>query len=184
MKLIPLFLMLFIWSCNEASTPISTSHPIATAKDTAVFVTTQEQKKPVAEDPFKPAKKLKPNFFIGHFDEDSMVDTALMMQHKVNKKLILKFKFGNGVTKTFGNGNHVLGLTDLSWVGEFEFVPKGEVYWDNVDQNGDFIIDESSVLEKDKTILPHDAILIHAAESCGGGIIYFKNGVAKWIQQE
>ena len=40
------------------------------------------------------------------------------------------------------------------------------------------------VKEENKIKLPNDAIFIHQAESCGGGIIYWENRKYHWIQQE
>ena len=74
------------------------------------------------------------------------------------------------------------GFDDMEWIGIFEKAPKGDVYWNNV-ESGE-IISEEDVKEANKIKLPNDGIYVHAAESCGGGVIYLKNGKFEWIQQE
>ena len=82
-------------------------------------------------------------------------------------------------------GKNILGrgFDDIEWVGIFEKVPKGEVCWNNTDDEGEIIMPED-VKEENKIKLPNDAIFIHQAESCGGGIIYWENRKYHWIQQE
>ncbi|ULT23268.1 hypothetical protein KUH03_29250 [Sphingobacterium sp. E70] len=75
------------------------------------------------------------------------------------------------------------GFDDISWVGVFEKAPKGEIYWNNVNDDGEIITDEE-VNETDKIKLVNDGIFIHQAESCGGGVIYLNKGKFAWIQQE
>jgi hypothetical protein len=81
-------------------------------------------------------------------------------------------------------GKEVLGqgFDDISWVGIFEKAPQGEIYWNNV-IDGEIISDEE-MKESDKINLLNDGIFIHQAESCGGGVIYLKDGKFEWIQQE
>ena len=75
------------------------------------------------------------------------------------------------------------GFDEIDWAGIFEKAPKNEVYYNNVNEDGE-IIGEEEVKEEDKIKLPNDGIFIHAEESCGGGIIYLNNGKYNWIQQE
>jgi hypothetical protein len=127
----------------------------------------------------------QPNYIIADLDGDNLTDSVQLIQHIANKKYGLLIKFGNATTTLLGAGRDVLqqGFDDLDWVGIFEKAQKGEVYWNNVNDEGE-IIGEEQVPEKDKIRLPNDGIFIHAAESCGGGVIYLKNGKFEWIQQE
>lgn len=126
-----------------------------------------------------------PNFFIADLDGDNQADSVKMVQHINNKKYGLLIKFANNKSTTLGLGQDVLqqGFDDLDWVGIFEKAGKGNVYFNNVNDEGE-IIPEEEVPEKDKIRLPNDAIFIHAAESCGGGVIYYHAGKFHWIQQE
>ena len=82
-------------------------------------------------------------------------------------------------------GNNILnqGFDNIDWAGVFEIAPKGGVYWNNVNADGDIITDEY-VTESDKIKLKNDGIFLHEAEGGGGGIIYFKEGKYNWIQQD
>ncbi|WP_284652413.1 hypothetical protein [Flavobacterium terrisoli] len=132
------------------------------------------------------SKTHKVNKIICDLDGDKKNDIVEIVQSTRNKKSGLRIIFGNGKeTKYFGMGNDILGqgFDELDWVGIFEKAPKGEVYANNVDENGD-ILAEDQIKEQDKIKLINDGIFIHAEESCGGGIIYMKNGEFEWIQQE
>lgn len=127
----------------------------------------------------------KPNYIVGDFDGDSLIDTVQIVQNTQNEKYGLRIFFGNQQVSYLGLGKEVLGqgFDDLNWVGIFEKAAKGDVYFDNVNDEGE-IIDEDEIQESDKIKLPHDGIFIHAMESCGGGVIYISNGQFVWIQQE
>ncbi len=127
----------------------------------------------------------KPNYILADLDGDNSTDSVQLIQHIANKKYGLLIKFGNHTTTLLGAGQDVLqqGFDDLDWVGVFEKAQKGDVYWNNVNDEGE-IIGEDQVPETAKIRLPNDGIFIHAAESCGGGVIYLKNGKFEWIQQE
>jgi len=135
-------------------------------------------------DYFKLSTKHKPNIVYCDMDGDKRKDTVKMVQNTANEKYGLAIEFGNGKSKYLGMGEQVLGqeFDDLEWVGQFEKVSKGEVVWNNV--IGGEIVTEDQIPEENKVKLPFDGILIHQLESCGGGIIYMKNGKFEWIQQE
>lgn len=166
MKLIKYFLIILLFnSCKEEAKIVKK----ATTKSTIVLSNT-----------------LKINKLIFDIDGDKTNDTIELVKNTINKKSGMRIKFGsNKKVKCFGMGNNILkqDLYNLDWVGVFEKVPKGEIYWNNVSENGDILIEEE-IKEKDKVKLKNDAVFIHASESCGGGIIYFDNGEFKWIQQE
>ncbi|MCZ4244133.1 hypothetical protein [Pedobacter punctiformis] len=139
----------------------------------------------VKNDTIVVSKKHNPNFIICNLDDDQLADTVKIVQNTMNKKYGLKIIFGNNKVVYLGIGKDILGqgFDDLEWVGVFEKVPKGEIYWNNVNDKGE-IITKEDVNEKDKIKLPHDGIFIHQAEACGGGVIYLNKGKFEWIQQE
>lgn len=131
------------------------------------------------------SKKHKPNSIVCDIDGDNLSDTVQIVMNTINKKYGLKIIFGNQKNEYLGMGNEILGqgFDDINWVGIFEVAPKNEIYYNNVNNDGE-IISEEEVKETDKIRLKNDGIFIHQAESCGGGVIYFKNGKFEWIQQE
>lgn len=132
------------------------------------------------------SKSHKLNKIICDLDGDKKNEIVEIVQSTRNKKSGLRIIFGNGSeTKYLGMGNDILGqgFDEVDWVGTFEKAPKNETYWNNVGEDGEILTDEE-IKEEDKIKLINDGIFIHAAESCGGGIIYLDNGSFKWIQQE
>lgn len=131
------------------------------------------------------SKRHNPNSIFCELDGDDLSDTVQIVQHIKNKKYGLKIIFGNTNLEYLELGDEILGqgFDDLSWVGVFEKAPKGDVYWNNVNVDGEIIM-EGEVKEINKIKLPNDGIFIHQAESCGGGVIYMENGKFKWIQQD
>ncbi|WP_437921551.1 hypothetical protein [Sphingobacterium sp. LRF_L2] len=119
-------------------------------------------------------------------DGDGISETVSLLLDPHTGKSGLQIKFG-GTEKidSLGFGKDVLdrGFDDLEWVGIFEKAPKNEVYFDNVNEEGE-IIGEDEVDDADKIRLENDGIFIHAAESCGGGVIYLHKEQYHWIQQE
>lgn len=118
-------------------------------------------------------------------DGDKRNDTATLVLNINNNKSGLKVALANGTIHYFGMGQDVLqqGFDELDWVGVFEVERKGSVVYNNVNDAGE-IISEEEVANEDKITLPNDGIFIHAAEACGGGIIYFDKGRWYWVQQE
>ncbi|KFF10364.1 hypothetical protein IW15_20245 [Chryseobacterium soli] len=131
------------------------------------------------------SKKHHVNSISCDLDGDHVPDTVNLVQNTENKKYGLEILFGNKKVEYLGMGKDILGqgFDDLDWVGVFEKAPKGEIYWNNVNDEGE-IIGEENVPESDKIKLPNDGIFIHQEEACGGGVIYWKNGKPEWIQQE
>jgi len=138
----------------------------------------------VIDDTITDSKKHNPNFILCDLDGDNLSDSVKIVLNKKNEKYGLKIIFGNKKVEYLGLGKQVLGqdFDNLDWVGIFEKAPKGEVYFNNV--IGGEIITEEDVKESDKIKLSNDGIFIHQYESCGGGVIYLKNGKFEWIQQE
>ncbi|MCS3557012.1 MULTISPECIES: hypothetical protein [unclassified Sphingobacterium] len=145
----------------------------------------QADKRTVLPDTIVISKKHDPNVVVCDMDGDSRLDTVHIVQNTMNNKYGLKVSFGNKKTTYLGMGQDILGqgFDDIDWVGIFEKVPRGEIYYNNVSDEGE-IMTEDEVDEKDKIKLPHDGVFIHQAEACGGGIIYMNNGKFEWIQQE
>lgn len=119
-------------------------------------------------------------------DGDKLNETVEIVRSTKSGKSGLRIIFGNGSkTDYLGLGNDILGqgFDEIDWVGIFEKAPKNEIYWNNVNSEGE-ILSKDEINEVDKIKLLNDGIFIHAEESCGGGIIYLKNGKHEWIQQE
>jgi len=127
----------------------------------------------------------KPSTVYCDLDGDNLTDTVQIVQNTKNEKYGLRFIYGNKKIEYLGMGTDIVGqgFDDINWVGVFEKAPKGEIYWNNVNDDGEIITDEE-VNEKDKIKLLNDGIFIHQAESCGGGVIYLNKGKFAWIQQE
>jgi hypothetical protein len=120
----------------------------------------------------------------GHFNEDNVVDTALLVRHTTTAKDALLIKFGgSNNTMLLRNGKDVgVDFPDFNWVGLFEVIPKGTKIWNNV-MDGE-IAGEDQVPEDQKILLQTDAIFVHVEEGGGGGIIYLEKGVYVWVQQD
>lgn len=131
------------------------------------------------------SEKHNPNVVFCDMDGDNRMDTVHIVQNTKNNKYGLKVTFGNEEIAYLGMGQDILGqgFDDIDWVGIFEKAPKGEVYYNNVNDEGE-IISEEEVNESDKIKLPNDGVFIHQTEACGGGVIYLNKGEFEWIQQE
>jgi hypothetical protein len=132
------------------------------------------------------SKKHKINKIICDLDGDKLDEIVEIVKSTKSGKSGLRIVFGNGKrTDYFGMGNDILkqGFNEIDWAGIFEKAPKNKIYWNNVNDEGDMLLEEE-IKESDKIKLLNDGIYIHAEESCGGGIIYLKNGKYEWIQQE
>lgn len=171
-------------SCKkETKTEIETPQTIA--KDSA-SISPKEEPETQKSDTIVLSTKHKTNKITCDLDGDNLDETVEIFRSTKNKKSGLKITYGNGKRTDFlGFGNDILkqGFDEIDWVGIFEKAPKHEVYFNNVNDDGE-IIGEEQVAEEDKIKLPNDGIFIHADESCGGGVIYLKNGKYEWIQQE
>lgn len=152
------------------------------AKNGTIDKTTVTQ---IADDTITVSKKHNPNFILCDLDGDNLLDTVKIILNTKNEKYGLKIILGNKRVEYLGLGKDVLGqgFDDMNWVGIFEKAPKGKIYFNNVNDEGE-IIGEDEVKESDKIKLPNDGIFIHEAEACGGGVIYLNKGKFEWIQQE
>jgi len=119
-------------------------------------------------------------------DGDAKQEKIGLRLDSATSKYGLVIQYGTGKIDTLGMGKDVLdqGFDNFNWAGIMEVAPKGKYYFNNVDEEGE-ILTEDQVLESEKIKLKNDGILVHEAESCGGGVIYLtdKNKYA-WIQQE
>ena len=125
------------------------------------------------------------SFILADIDGDTKQDSVIIIKDLHSNKEGLRIVFANAKVDTLGIVRNVANqdFDDISWAGIFEKAPKGERYASNVDENGEFR-DVDKVSENEWVTLKADGIYIHAAESCGGGMIYLENGEYKWIQQE
>ncbi len=132
------------------------------------------------------SKKHKINKIICDLDGDKLNEVVEIVRSTKSGKSGLRILLGNGKrTDYFGMGNDILkqGFDEIDWAEIFEKAPKNEIYWNNVNEEGE-IVSEEEIKESYKIKLLNDGIYIHGEESCGGGIIYLKNGKYEWIQQE
>lgn len=132
------------------------------------------------------SKKHKINKILCDLDGDKLNEIVEIVRSTKNGKSGLRIIFGNGNrTDYLGMGNNILeqGFDEIDWAGIFEKAPKNGIYWNNVNDDGE-ILSEDEIKEVDIIKLLNDGIFMHAKESCGGGIIYLKNGKYEWIQQE
>jgi hypothetical protein len=121
---------------------------------------------------------------IGYLNLDNILDTAILIRHKLTGKDALFVKHG-GTEKSFllKNGKDVgTQFDDFNWVGEFALTKKGTKVWKNVKEGE--IVGQDQVTEKDKFILKTDGIFVHVDEASGGGVIYYNNGKYDWVQQD
>ncbi|TDE45848.1 hypothetical protein E0I26_03935 [Flavobacterium rhamnosiphilum] len=132
------------------------------------------------------SKKHKVNKIICDLDGDGINENIEIVRSTKNAKSGLRIIFGNGKrTDYLGMGNNILeqGFDEIDWAGIFEKATKNEIYWNNVNEDGE-LLSEEEIKDVDKIKLINDGIFMHAEESCGGGIIYLKDGKYEWIQQE
>lgn len=179
-----LFSALILISCKKEQ-PTENEKIQVAAKDTTQRPEQKENSK-TTSDTIVISVKHKKNKIECDLDGDGKNETVEIVRSTHNNKSGLRIVFGNGKrTDYLGMGNNVLkqGFDEIDWAGIFEKAPKNEIYWNNVSEDGEILGDEE-IKEEDKIKLPNDGIFIHAEESCGGGIIYLKNGQYEWIQQE
>jgi len=183
MKIRILILVVFTFiSCKKEIESESKKHEITESDSIHILEKTQTENK----DTIEISKKHKINKVLCDLDGDELNEIVEIVRSKKSGKSGLRIIFGSGNrTDYFGMGNTILeqGFDEIDWVGIFERAPKNEIYWNNVNAEGDILTDEE-IKESDKIKLLNDGIFMHAEESCGGGIIYMKNGKYEWIQQE
>jgi len=179
-RLLLLFTLVFI-SCKKELT--EESKKVQNKESNTVAVRETKAKN---TDTIQISKKHQTNKILCDLDGDNLNEIVEIVRSTKNEKSGLRIIFGNGNrTDYFGMGNNILeqGFDEIDWVGIFKKAPKNEIYWNNVNEDGE-ILSEEEIKDVDKTKLLNDGIYIHAEESCGGGIIYLKNGKYEWIQQE
>lgn len=126
----------------------------------------------------------QPFIVTGYFNADDILDTAILVRHKLTGKDALFIKHGRTDKSYLLKNGKDLGtdFDDFNWVGQFSVTKKGTEIWDNV-IDGE-IVGEDQVPENRKIILKTDGIWVHVDEASGGGIIYYKNGKYAWVQQD
>ncbi|MCC8018213.1 MAG: hypothetical protein LIO85_00320 [Rikenellaceae bacterium] len=118
------------------------------------------------------------NFF-GERDDDIAVLVRTVDTGRVRLLFINKGNHYGRMFVFFEEDNP--GGDDYYWVGEMRAVPAGEPLWSNY--TDDFRAFED-VPEDEIVYLPYDAVYVHVAEACGGGFVYWDDGVFRWLQQE
>ena len=187
MRLFFVFLFLFfISACGDNSQ----SKTITISDTSKLTDNSQNQKLPTVSNvygfdtSYEISKGHQPYSVTGHFNADSILDTAVIIKHKSTGKDALFIKHG-GTEQTIllKDGKSVgTDFPDYNWIGQFEVVKKGTKIWDNV-IDGE-IVGEDQVPDSKKIVLPTDGIFVHVDEASGGGTIYYKNGKYVWVQQD
>lgn len=186
-QLFRLLTLFSIAACGDRTQPTNT-----TTVDTATKVidTTKQETTSATFNPFgfdtiyEVSKEHKPFLVTGYFNQDEILDTAILVRHRTTNKDALFIKHG-GTNQSFllKNGKDVgTEFDDFNWVGEFSVTKKGTRVWDNV-IDGE-IVGEDQVPDNRKFLLKADGIWVHVDEASGGGIIYYKNGKYAWVQQD
>jgi len=119
------------------------------------------------------------NFLIGDFLGDSVLDLVVLIEdsNEVVDLIIIE----NYNYESNKNVSYVDESLIFNWVGDFKTVKVGEPLWTN--WTGDFRAFEE-VPKNEIIYLTHDAIYLHAGDSCGGGFMYWKDNQWNWLQQE
>ncbi|OOV25039.1 hypothetical protein BXU11_15930 [Flavobacterium sp. LM5] len=179
-RLLILFTFVFI-SCKKEAKEATEKNQ--NKESNSVIIRETEVKN---RDTIQISEKHKTNKILCDLDGDNLNDIVEIVRSTKNGKSGLRIIFGNGNrTDYFGMGNNILeqGFDEIDWAVIFKKAPKNEIYWNNVNEDGE-ILSEEEINDVDKIKLLNDGIYMHAEESCGGGIIYLKNGKYEWIQQE
>ncbi len=117
----------------------------------------------------------------GDFFGDQVADSAFFMQDSTGVKLCIINRGPNDSVAILGANAQPFNIESYDWVGVFESIAAGTPLWSNyTDDFRDF----ADVPQNEIVTLPHDAIFVHAAESCGGGFVYWNNNKWNWLQQE
>jgi hypothetical protein len=175
-RLLIIIILIFISCKNEIKKQSKEIENIVEKKETEVR----------SIDTIEISKKHKTTKILCDLDGDRLNEIVEIVRSTKNGKSGLRIIFGNGKrTDYLGMGNNILeqGFDEIDWAGIFEKTQKNEIYWNNVNDEGEILTDEE-IKESDKIKLLNEGIFIHAEESCGGGIIYMKYGKYDWIQQE
>ena len=91
------------------------------------------------------SKKHKVHKIICDLDGNKKNEIVEIVENIRNKKTGLRIIFGDGKEiKYFGMGNDVLNqrFDQFDWVGIFEKASKNEIYWNNVDEEGEILSDD------------------------------------------
>jgi len=126
--------------------------------------------------------EINPFYLKGDFFGNKKEDSVILLKNSEGETKIGFINKGI-VTKTYilGNENDPFKMNNYSWIGIFEKVNAGEVLWSNYE---DDFVEFKDVPENKKVKLNYNSLYMHAAESCGGGFVYWKNGKFNWLQQE
>lgn len=127
---------------------------------------------------------MSPNLLVGDFDGDGLEDVAFLISHVASAEkgvLILHQDAGN-TYNVLRAGTAFEGMQDMDWIEVFEVVEAGQTVAPTLldEESGDILGEDL----QNAVELKSDAIFVHLAEACGGGIIYRKEGAYSWINIE
>ncbi len=186
-RIFGLFLLLYIVACDDRTqtTNAITDDTASSETDIIKYESSGNAVNPYGFDTaYEISKGHQPFMVTGLFNPDDILDTAILIRHKITGKDALFIKHGltnNSILLKKGRDVQT-EFDDFNWVGQFSVAKKGTKIWDNV-IDGE-IVGEDQVPDSRKFLLNNDGIFIHVDEASGGGIIYFKNGKYVWVQQE
>jgi hypothetical protein len=132
--------------------------------------------------------KSSPYYISGDFFGDGITDYSIKVIKEIDNVEIIVLDIGGNNTqflkpieKYEAEDNEKRVIDEFGWAEIFEKVKSGTTLWSNY--TDDFRSFEE-VPSSEKIILNYEAIYVHASESCGGGFIFWKDGIFNWLQQE
>ncbi|WP_140621635.1 hypothetical protein [Pontibacter mangrovi] len=127
---------------------------------------------------------MQPNILLGDFDGDEREDVAFLIINSATdeKGVMILHQNERNSFSVFGAGTEFAEMRNLNWVEVFEKVDAGKSVAPTLidEETGDILGDDL----ENAVPLKSDAIFIHVAEACGGGIIYKKDNGYGWINIE
>ncbi|WP_276497963.1 hypothetical protein [Pontibacter litorisediminis] len=127
---------------------------------------------------------MQPNILTGDFDGDKQEDVAFLIVNRATDEkglMILYHDKGNNYS-VFGAGTEFEDMRNMDWIEIFERVDAGQTVAPTLvdEETGDILGEDL----ENAVLLKSDAIFVHLAEACGGGIIYKKENGYGWINIE
>ena len=116
----------------------------------------------------------------GDFYGDGFEDLAVLVQGSSGVSIGI-VNSGNETTVDFIDGRDSLYVDEFGWAGVFKTTEPYDTLYSNYEGDWRSLAD---VPLNEIVILPYNAIYAHAAESCGGGFIFWKDNQWNWLQQE
>lgn len=127
---------------------------------------------------------MQPNILSGDFDGDAQEDVAFLVTNKATgeKGVLILHQDAGKTYSVLGAGTAFEEMRDLDWIEVFEKMEAGRTVAPTLidEETGDILGEDLAKAVQ----LTSDAIFVHQAEACGGGVIYRKGKVYTWINIE